>query len=299
MNQLIDIWAEALLSDELPQALDGGTPKVIHWLGEIADAWLRTISPPYGAAMQVCETAGEAINCAEHVEELRDTVMTEVSKLSGVYKLIEIVVKAWQSLPESIRDGIHAALKAGAALKDLYNNPNLANLWAAGVATVAAVKELLSGLVSDIWTGKIDSTAMVNWANNLGNDTVEVVAGLLDKIGLGAVADVLREFNGAVSGITIEIMTGTTEAVDKMWQGIRRGNPKMLAEGAVDVINAPIDAGEAIIDFIGLGDAFEDAGISLSPGTFVDDIPVVGDALDVVEDIPVVGTVVCLGGLLC
>jgi hypothetical protein len=309
MIQLLDIWGDILISDDLPTALDGGVPAVIRLLGRAADAWLRTVSPPYSAAVSVCESsAGESIQCGEKLEAFRDEVLTGIAKISGVYHLIEIIVDAWNALPQSVRDAVHAAMKAGEAWKNLLENPNLATIWAAGIATFNAVKELVTGLLVDIWNGDVKCEDFIDWADSFGTESSEIAASILDKAGLHIAADVVRTIGGTVSSLQLEVLRNAAGGLDTMIEGIRSGDPEQVVEGFTEYQQSLQDLSTSglavgLVPATGIGMAV-DAGLGAFginnpiPG-ITTSLPVVGPVVEAVSDIPVVGDVVCLGGLLC
>jgi hypothetical protein len=238
--QLVESWTDLLLSDQLPAALDRGRDGVVELLAEVADEYLQSVCPAYAAVVTVCQTAGSAVDCEENRITLRNEVCEEGIRITGLMPLIDGLVRMWGELPSTIREFVYGALQTGAAFKDLWNDPSLANLYAFADTAITFVSEYAYNLLVDIWEGRITTSSMVEWASGLGSMAEDVVYGLLEDIGLKPVADILRAIGGPVTEAATALASATAESVDNILSAVRTGNPTAIATSVVAAGFTPI-----------------------------------------------------------
>jgi len=181
---LAKVITDLLSAKEVIDALGAGRSAVIHEIGDLADDYLQTISPPYAAAVELCNTAGQSVDCTNKRIALRDTVLSKLLETTGLIVLIDGMIAVWRNLPEDIRKEIVDGLSAVASLKDLISNPSVTKLIAVGSRAAAIVETELGSVVDDLQHGKIPVPGFVEWAGTYLAEGANAVDDVLGKFGL-------------------------------------------------------------------------------------------------------------------
>lgn len=258
MKELIDGWADLLLSDKLFDALDRGEGAVINLLADTLDEWAQTAFPVYKTAVDVCAAVSqhsqEKVDCDGERIRVRNLIIREALELSGLIHVIRGFIAAWNAIPAEVRALAGPALEAAQTYGDLLKDPSIGKLYAAGLATVEMAYDYVYGALDAIWTGVEEAKVIAEWAADMASEGAEAIEQLA-KRGLKLVVeaaedivDVIAEAADTSADVVRAITTTPGKAVVAVGTGIVSAGTDIV-EGAVDVAG---DVVEGIGDIFGL-----------------------------------------------
>jgi len=225
--ELLDAWTE-LLTDigKLADALEAGTPSVIHVLGDALDDYIASVVPAYSAVRSACDAVSS--DCTATREQVRDEALTELLRTAGVYSMITAVVDAWHVVPKAIRDVARKAGRTISDLSDLISDPSIDHL----VALCSDVGGVLESGV-DAALGYVASAAEF-----VGDEAIEGASWLISRTPR-AIVNVIE---------TLPATTGVPQAL----ASLGRGDPLAAVEDlAAAPFNGLIAIGSAVYDAFG------------------------------------------------
>jgi hypothetical protein len=238
MTELATGWGEVLASSDLPEILDAGMPGVIYAIGEALDPWAQTTFPPYALLVEACAAISGYSDAAENAElpgwdceadriRLRGRLITEALKLTGLYAMIEEIVKAWQRVPVELRQYARLAFDNASSVQDLLDDPSVPEAYRLAVDSLQSQQALMATLVNDLWDGVIPNTVVTRWLESAAGTGEAAITYLTAELPEDA-ANYLRR---AASDATHWIWNGATS----------------VASGAVDVGVGVVEEG---VDFV-------------------------------------------------
>lgn len=182
----------------------------------MADDYLAAQVPAYGAVRSAC---GAIPECVEGLADLRNEVVEDVARVTGVWGVVAALVATWQKLPRPLRDAAAAAGEIVGDVKTAFDD------------TVSTLKQIYTDpdAIWDLVEGGFVEAGLFNYNYGLpGTDLVrDMYNSGLDAI-LGPIEDV---------PILGPIATGT----------------KDLAVTAMNIFVDPIGTIEDIGEFLGFG----------------------------------------------
>jgi hypothetical protein len=159
-------WEDLLLDPRLPDALDIGATAVVGLLAAASDSALQNAFPVYAAAVSVCLQAENAniFDCDAQRRKVRDRIMWELADKSGLLKVIEAVVTAWQIVPPELRRVYGKAIRAvqTIAASDIGKLARYATSDTVGpvISGFAGSASEVGNVVKSMWDGEIELPAL-------------------------------------------------------------------------------------------------------------------------------------------
>lgn len=236
MLDIFGKWGNLLLSEALPNALEAGYDQTVHLLAATADDLAQKWSPPYAAAVQICQTADDLTDCETERVKLRDLVISELLKVTGLKHVIEFAIKVWHSIPEAVRAFVHAALESGAALKDLLTEPSVANAIRLVSTLSAASFDAVVGLFEAVWRGDVTPARMLEWMNGLGSSVGDAALGALRSLGLSALADAIEDSGLELPALIPADVLDAVRAIESVASDLWHGDIEAVAGDVADFL---------------------------------------------------------------
>jgi hypothetical protein len=183
MIELLQGWQNLLADARLPRALNGGYRDVVRLLGDVVDEWAKVTFPPYLTAVQLCTAVSvvDATNCNDARLALRDQLIAQALKLSGLSIAIKNILKMWRLVPQGLKTAYEQAMQEVATYGELLSHPSAGALAKTLDTRTSQMIGVTAGDISEMLTNP-DLKHVKTWALRVMSSSAASVADVLTAV---------------------------------------------------------------------------------------------------------------------
>jgi hypothetical protein len=220
MNQFVQVFRDLASAGELMREMEQGTIPTLKALGRHLDAYLAAQVPAYGLIKEQC---GNIPECTDCLNSLRDKVVVDFARVSGLYAIVDAAVKVYRLIPAVLRgpigDMAMDASKRIAAVVDLADDIMDADFEAVYANAVGLGSEAIDPRTYFSVADSIDTLV-----KSMFNDGLQAILGPIEDLPiLGPIAKGVVAFTGAIEDTVeaaIEFGEDAVDAVEDFWNSI-------------------------------------------------------------------------------